>query len=396
MYKTNSPLLAKGAALLLVVISLGTSLLAQSTSFNRADYAVGSFPSSVATGDVNGDGYLDLVVANGGDSTVSLLLGNPDGTFQQAIQFAAGNGPVSVVIADFNGDGNLDIATANAGVSEPTKSVSMLLGDGNGNFGSPINSPTGAYPMAMAVGDVNNDGIPDLVLAQETVITILLGNGDGTFKTPVHYTTGGAKLRSITLGDFNNDGNLDIAAGDYFYNNVEVLLGDGQGNFSTAATYPVDGHSNQVAVGDFNNDGNQDLVSANRFLSDITLLLGDGSGRFQPSGNFLAGQNCKALGVGDFNNDGNLDVAVANAEFNDNTVSVLLGDGNGRFSSAANFPTGIAPTSIAVGDFNGDGYPDLAIANHDSNNVTVLINNPQAARFWRQSSLLLPRRILGN
>jgi hypothetical protein len=331
----------------------------------------------VATGDLNGDGYLDLVVADGGDNTVSVLFGSSDATFQPAVRLVAGSGPVSVVIADFNGDGNLDIATANAGVSEPTKSVSVLLGDGTGAFGSPITSMTGTYPMAMAVGDVNNDGIPDLVLAQETVVTILLGNGDGTFGAAVSYATGGAKLRSITLGDFNNDGKLDIAAGDYLYNNVEVLLGDGLGNFGTAAAYSVDGHSSDVAVGDFNNDANLDLVSANRFLSDVTLLLGDGSGGFQSGGNFTAGQYCKALGVGDFDGDGNLDLAVANAEFGDDTVSVLLGDGNGGFSSAVSVPTGMAPTSIAVGDFNGDGYPDLAVANHDSSSVTVLINRPQ-------------------
>ena len=165
MYKENGPLPANSASLLLVAVLLGSPLLAQTTSFTRTDYQVGSFPSSIATGDLNGDGYLDLVVANGGDNAVSVLFGNPDVTFQPAIQLAAGSGPVSVVIADFNGDGNLDIATANAGVSEPTKSVSVLLGDGNGNFGSPITSPTGTYPMAMAMGDVNNDGIPDLVLA---------------------------------------------------------------------------------------------------------------------------------------------------------------------------------------------------------------------------------------
>jgi len=373
--KGNCLLLDNSASLLLVVVLLGSPLLAQTISFTRTDYPVGSFPSSVATGDLNGDGYLDLVVANGDDNNVAVLFGNPDGKFQPAIRFAAGNGPVSVVIADFNGDGNLDIATANAGVSEPTQSVSVLLGDGNGNFGTPINSSTGTYPMAMAVGDVNNDGIPDLVLAQETVVTILLGVGDGSFLPPVNYMTGGAKLRSITLGDFNNDGNIDIAAGDYLYNNVEVLLGDGLGNFGAAATYSVDGHSNDVAVGDFNNDGNLDLVSGNRFSSDVTLLLGDGNGGFRASGNFPAGQYCRALAVGDFNGDGNLDLAVANAEFGDNTVSVLLGDGARGFSPAVNFPTGNAPTSIAVGDFNGDGYLDLVIANHDSNSVTVLINN---------------------
>jgi hypothetical protein len=376
MHKEQRPLLATSAFLLVVAVVLGSppTALAQTVSFTRTDYQVGSFPSSVATGDLNGDGSLDLVVANGSDNTVSVLFGNPDATFQPAIQLAAGSGPVSVVIADFNGDGNLDIATANAGASEPTRSVSVLLGDGNGHFGSPMTSATGTYPMAMAMGDVNNDGIPDLVLAQETVVTILLGNGDGTFRSPVNYTTGGAKLRSITLGDFNNDGNLDIAAGDYLYNNVEVLLGDGFGNFGTAATYTVDGHSSYVAAGDFNNDGNVDLVSANRFSSDVTLLLGDGSGGFQSNGNFPAGQYCRALGVGDFDGDGNLDLAVANAEFDDNTVSVLLGDGNGGFSPAVNLPAGMAPGSIAVGDFNGDGYPDLAIANHDSNSVTVLIN----------------------
>ena len=362
-------------SLVLCLVWLVSPLRGQPISFSRMDYPVGSFPSSVATGDLNRDGHLDLVVANGSDNTLSVLFGNPDGTFQPAIQLVVGSGPVSVVISDFNGDGKLDIAAANAGALDPTKSVSVLLGDGNGNFGSPINSPTGTYPMAMAVGDVNNDGFPDLVLAQETVITVLLGNGDGTFRAPVNFSTGGAKLRSVTLGDFNNDGNLDIAAGDYLYNNVEVLLGDGAGNFGTAATYPADGHSSDVAVGDFNNDGNLDLVSANRFLSDVTVLLGDGNGGFQSSGNFLAGQYCKALGVGDFNGDGNLDLAVANAEYGDNTVSVLLSDGNGGFSAALNFPTGVAPTSIAIGDFNGDGYFDIAVANHDSNSLTVLINN---------------------
>jgi hypothetical protein len=191
-------LLANPISVVLSLVLLGSPLRGQPISFSRTDYPVGSFPSSVATGDLNGDGYLDLVVANGSDNTVSVLFGNPDGTFQPAIQLVAGNGPVSVVIGDFNGDGNLDIATANAGVSEPTRSVSVLLGDGNGNFGSPISSPTGTYPMAMAVGDVNNDGIRDVVLAQETVITVLVGNGDGTFRAPVNYATGGAKLRSIT------------------------------------------------------------------------------------------------------------------------------------------------------------------------------------------------------
>jgi hypothetical protein len=373
--RATSSRLAGGLALLLIALLPGPTLQAQISSFTGTDYQVGAFPSSVATGDLNGDGSLDLVVADGDDKAVSILYGNSDGTFQPAIQLAAGSGPVSVVVADFNGDGHLDIATANAGVSEPTQSVSVLLGDGTGNFGSPLTSPTGTYPMAMAVGDVNGDGVPDLALAQETVVTILLGNGDGTFRPGINYTTGGAKLRSITLGDFNNDGNLDVAVGDYLYNNVEVLLGDGLGNFALAAAYPVDGHSSGVAAGDFNNDGNLDLVSANRFLSDVTLLLGDGHGGFQSGGNFVAGQYCRALGVGDFNGDGNLDLAVANAEYGDNTVSVLLGDGNGGFSSTLNVPTGIAPISIAVGDFNGDGYPDLAVANHDSNSITVLINN---------------------
>jgi hypothetical protein len=373
MAKAHSPLVTCSTSLLLVVVWLGSRLLAQTPSFSRTDYQVRSFPSSIATGDLNGDGSLDLVVTSPDDDGVSVLFGNADGTFQPPLLLTAGSGsgPISVAIADFDGDGHLDIATANAGIAG--ESVSVLLGDGTGNFRAPITTPTGTYPMAMTVGDVNNDGLPDLVLAQETVVTVMTGNGDGTFRGLSYFA--GVKLRSITVGDFNNDGSLDIAAGDYFNNNVQVLLGDGLGRFTPAPPNPVDGHSNDVAVGDFNNDGNLDLVSANRFMSDVSLLLGDGNGGFQPAVNFGAGAFCRAIGVADFNGDGNLDLAVANSEYLDNTVSVLLGDGNGGFAAAVDFPTGVFPMSIAVGDFNGDGYPDLAVADHDSNSVTVLINN---------------------
>jgi hypothetical protein len=182
----------------------------------------------VAVGDFNGDGRLDLAVANGGDGTVSVLLAKGDGTFQHAQIFPTGDNPTSVAVGDFNGDGRLDLAVANAGDG----TVSVLLGKGDGTFQDAQNFPAGSYPYSVAVGDFNGDGLPDLVVAGSTV-RVLLGNGDGTFRpfpaSHVSYAVSGSgsPANSVAVADFNGDGWLDAVIANLALDDVLILLNDG-------------------------------------------------------------------------------------------------------------------------------------------------------------------------
>src|SRR6266404_3601971 len=385
--------------------------------------ATGTNPQSVAVGDFNGDGKLDLAVANGGDfssgagGSVTVLLGNGDGTFQAARSFVVSGSPWAVAMGDFNGDGKLDLATANGGGGLEPGTVSVLMGNGDGAF---LEAPTfGSGGASLAVGDFNGDGKLDLVTNG-----VLLGNGDGTFQAPLAFPAG--TYSSLAVGDFNGDGKLDLA-GPGNSGVISVLLGNGDGTFqaplnSSSGTYP----SGSVAAGDFNGDGKLDLVGVTSV--GIWVALGKGDGTFQPAQNFTCGGPCGPgmVVVGDFNGDGRLDLVltdvsywrlflfmgngdgtfqaarqvggggvpdfVAVGDFNGDgvldlavaveddmtdygKVFVLLGKGDGTFQSPVIVAAGDDATSIAVGDFNGDGKPDFAVANEGFNNVWVLLGN---------------------
>ena len=339
------------------------------------NYAVGSDPESVTVGDFNGDGKLDLAVANG--NGVSILLGNGDGTFQNAVNYPVGFSPNSVTVGDFNADGKLDLAVAGYGDNNSV-SVSILLGNGDGSFQAAVNYAVGnyyfsSYPISVTVGDFNADGKLDLAVAiyLDYNVSILLGNGDGTFQ-PDNYAVG-TQPNSVTVGDFNGDGKLDLAVANYGSNTVSILLGNGDGTFQTAVNYAVYSSPPSVAVGDFNGDGKLDLAVANYDSDSVSILLGNGDGTFQTAVNYAVGSGPISVTVGDFNADGKLDLAVANEDSND--VSILLGNGDGTFQNAGNYAVGSSPNSVTVGDFNGDGKLDLAVANYDSNNVSILRGN---------------------
>jgi hypothetical protein len=350
---------------------------------NAPTYAAGTGPESVAVGDFNGDGIPDLAVADNGidpNGTVSVLLGNGDGTFQTAVSYAAGTEPRSVVVGDFNGDGIPDLAVVDAGDPQGNGAgVSVLLGNGDGTFQAPLNFSAGNLPLSVAVGDFNGDGIQDLAVANGgfsgTTVSVLLGNGDGTFQTAVSYAAGVGPA-SVAVGDFNRDGILDLAVANDEGNDVSVLLGNGDGTFQPAVNYAA-GHSpTSVAVADLTGNGILDLVVADYGTNSgaVSVLLGNGDGSFQPAVNYAAGVGPASVAVGDFNRDGIPDLAVANSEGND--VSVLLGNGDGSFqTSPVGYIAGSVPFSVAIGDFNGDGSPDLAVANYDSNDVSILLND---------------------
>lgn len=323
----------------------------------------GIYPSPVVAGDFNQDGKLDLAVANLVSDNITILLGNGDATFRTPLDYSTGSGPHSLAIGDFNGDGKLDLVTANngpLGSGQPGNTVSVLLGNGDGTFQAAVNYGTGSGPWALAVGDFNGDGKLDVVTANiaSNSISVLLGNGDGTFQPAVSYASG-AQPMAIATGDFNGDGKLDLAVTSDIGANVSVLLGNGDGTFQTAVNYNTGGEPRSLALGDFNGDGKLDLAVANRSDSNISVLLGNGDGTFQAAVNYAVGITPEALALADFNGDGKLDLVTANT--NSSNVSVLLGNGDGTFEAHMDYSGVLQPESLATGDFNGDGRIDLAV-----------------------------------
>jgi hypothetical protein len=358
-------------------------------SFSPATmYAAGTIPDAVLTADFNGDGRLDLAVANYGSSNVSVLLGNGNGTFQPAVNSPTGTWPVSLAVGDFDADGRLDLATANSASGD----VSVLRGNGNGTFGAPTNLHLGGCPKSVAVGDFNADGKLDLGVTLDVAYgdeygitfasnaTVLLGNGDGTFAAPYAAPLGYGLHTPGAVADFNADGNLDLAAASADYWSVDVVFGDGRGAFGDPVAVWVGSAPYSVTAGDVNADGRVDLVTASAG-NNVGVLLGTGLGSFGAAQNYPIGgspynANPYSVALVDFNGDGKVDVVTANEI--SGTVSVLLGAGNGSFGTAQHFAVGSEPQSLAVGDFNGDLFPDVAVANERSDDVSVLIND----RAW--------------
>jgi hypothetical protein len=351
-------------------------------------FSAGSSPQSVAVGDFNGDGHNDLAVGNFFSANVTILLGNGSGGFTQppGSPVGTGNQPQSVAVGDFNGDGHNDLAVANFLSTD----VTILLGDGAGGFappahgGSPIG--VGSAPSSVVVSDFNRDTVDDLAVAtfeheanQSDSVIIFLGVGSGHFVQFKVIAVGDPS--SVAVGDFNLDDNPDLAVTNFDSSTTTILLGDGTGGFSQPdAPFGVAAGPRSVAVGDFNLDRLPDLATANTIpgsdLSTVSILLGNGAGSFsQPAGSPIAvGNGANSVVVGDFNRDGKPDVATANGL--STTLTILLGNGVGGFTRPAGstIDVGTAPYRAGVADFNGDGKPDLATVNWNSNDVTSLLN----------------------
>jgi hypothetical protein len=326
---------------------------------------------SVALGDFNGDGKLDLAVANGEENSISVFLGNGDGTFQSAKNTTVGLFPSPIAVGDFNGDGAFDLAFQNEGNSGRNSNVTVLLGNGDGTFRTGQNLAVGYVNVAPAVGDFNGDGKLDLAIASPTTssINVFLGNGDGTFQTAKSFAVGPINSAPVA-GDVNGDGKLDLVVGG------GVLLGNGDGTFQPIH-YFFNGAANSLALQDLNGDGKLDLVYTTTFPSDsVNVMLGNGDGTFQPVQSYALGSSPHAVAVGDFNGDGKLDlVADAGSGFASSQLSVLLGNGDGTFQPAQSYSVGAYAGAVAVGDFNGDGKADLALpGGNDGNGVNVQLS----------------------
>ena len=369
----------------------------------KADYAAGTGPSAIAVGDFNRDGNPDLAVANRISNDVSILLGKSGGeygAFLPAVNYATGTGPSAIVSGDFNRDAILDLAVANAG----SNNVSVLLGGGSGGrgdgtFGARVDYGAGTGPAALETGDFNRDAILDLAVANagSNDVSVLLGNGsdgcgDGTFGPRVDYAAGTGPS-AVTVTDFDKDGILDLAVGNASSNNLSVLFGNGSGGrgdgtFGAKVDYAAGTTPAALTTGDFNEDGILDLLAANAGSNDVSLLPGRGSGA-RGDGAFGAAMHLSAAAsvycaiTADLNADGVLDIVATDDETDQ--VSVFLGvgvdgRGTGTFSNRVEYGTGDTPAYLALGDFNADGIPDIVATNFLSNSVSALLGNGSGGR----------------
>ena len=351
--------------------------------------------ATLTAADFNGDGKLDLAGAtpdqNGGPFTVYINNGN--GTFTTKPSFDTGFDTGLLIAGDFNGDSKQDLAFTSG------NAIGVLLGRGDGTFGPAASYLVGNNPVALVAGDFNGDGKQDLAVVngQDGTLSILLANQNGTFRPAITFPLGNGPT-DVGVGDFNHDGKLDIVVTNTNTNDndVEIFLGNGNGTFKPGTTFAAGPLPAQIAVADFNRDGNLDLGVNNPSTNAVTVLLGNGDGTFRNPTSYAAGINPGAPAAVDLNGDGIPDLIVP--DVGANTLYVLLANGDGTFATALSVPTPIysGGTRLLIGDFNGDGTPDVSalqgrwnaftllneitLLSSPSNN-TILVNNTLATHF---------------
>jgi hypothetical protein len=350
---------------------------------------VGNGPGCVEVADLNKDGFLDLIVTNEQDSSVTILLGKGKGQFNEAKSspFPAGHGVNDVAIGDFNNDGHFDLAFAN----HERKYISLLLGNGKGNF---IPAPNSPFPVevtphvhGIATGDFNHDGRADLVTDSwgNDKVEILFGDIKTGFKTPgTFFNVGKHPYQRVRVADVNIDGNMDIITTNLEGNNTTILIGDGKGNFEEASGSPFACGDSPfgLAVGDVNADGIPDLAIINSPASTadrtgkngMTVLLGDGAGKFRTTNGspYDAGKIPNRIAIGDVNGDGIKDIVTS--DNGDNKIYLFLMNKNGTVLSSSPIGVGNHPKGVAIADLNEDGKGDIIVCNNTDNDISIIFS----------------------
>jgi FG-GAP-like repeat len=309
-----------------------TSAVGDITFAQTQDIPVGADPIGVIAGRFTGDGLTDLVVADAGDGTIAVLLNDPNnpGTFQTPMYYTVGGNPFSVVVGQFTASGHQDI----------------LVGTSNSLLGTSTDT-----------------------------VSLLFGNGDGTFQAPVQIKTGASGGQDVAAAPFSVGGNYNIVVANYDTNNISVLFGNGDGTFQPPVLYPVGTKPYTVAVGDVNGDGHADIITSNQDDGTVSVLLNDGTDNFPSRTDYPVGGMPADVVLGNFHGDSQVDIAVTNYLVIGGSVSVLLNNGDGTFAAATQYTTGSLAAGVAVNDYNGDGFPDMVVANAGSGTLSILRND---------------------
>ncbi len=355
----------------------------------KVDVSTGSIPYSVAIGDIDGDGKPDIAIANASSNTVSILRNTGSSgvvSFATKVDVATGPNPYSIAIGDIDGDGKPDLAVVNYN----NNTVSVLRNTSSSgviSFAAKVDLVTGLLPVSVAIGNIDGDGKPDLAIANynDNTVSVLRNTcsiGTVSFDTKVDIGTG-AHPFSVAIGDIDGDGKPDLAVANNGANTVSVLLNTssiGTVSFITKVDVATGSSPFSVAIGDIDGDGKPDLATANFYGKTVSILRNTGSSgavSFAMKVDVATGTLPISVAIGDIDGDGKPDLAVANND--DKTVSILHNTGSSgtvSFASKVDVTTGTGPRSVAIGDLDGDGKPDLAVANSNSNTVSILRNTP--------------------
>lgn len=375
--------------------STGTTsiLIAGVDSFAApVEYTVGPSPRTGILSDLNGDGFLDIVVANESTDMLTLLFANVDGTFGQVgeVILPAGAQPGAVKAHDLNGDGFQDLIAANAGLD----SVSLIIGKENGEFLDPQSIPVGQEPSGIWAGQLTGDAVAEIIVTNLVSNALSLLQFDGTTYVQTALIPCGNGPRHLSVADLDLDANLDLVVSNLNTGDLSILRGQGGGAFGAEMKYVFPGPVARIAVADFSSDTIPDVAALlfNKTGEDrqpaslFCLAFGDGTGGFKDVATYGSGWGGIGLAAADLNGDARLDLATS--DLSRDTVSIIYNRGNGTFQSDRRFDLGIRPGSAVSGDFDQDGVRDIAVANRGGNSLSVMIGENNGA-FRTQNPILL-------
>ena len=372
------------SAVVVVALPLGAAgpAGAETPVFQPAtSYPTGPDPEGVASADFDQDGNVDLVVANsdisgpgeGTAGTVAILRGLGDGTFAPRVEMAAGVEPHAVAVGDLNHDGDPDLAVANADSHTfGAGSVSILLGRAGASFAPAVEVIAGGNPFGVAMKDFDHDGQLDLAVSHRFggYLSVRRGLGDGTFGPPATIAT--ENPDELVARDLNGDGDADLVVGPGLSQGVKVLIGGPGAMFGPPVTYRVRGGVTSLAVGDLNHDGHRDIVTAEFAPDGLSILLGRGDGTFAPYYGYVLNNGAFGVAISDVNLDRNPDLLVGIPGVPKNKIKGFLGSGDGTFAKVLSVPMP-GPGELVARDLNHDGAPDLAAVNVAFDNVSVAL-----------------------